>query len=195
MNLLAIAGWIAPSATMIAAILTASNLGARVTGWGFVIFTIGASAWCGVAAATGQNNLLWSNAFLLIVDGIGIYRWLGRQARLEDGAQVAVERSRSKDRPLFPLHTMENEPLLDEEGREIGRLSGAMGVCETGRIAYVVVAHSDGIGKADQYRAVAWKDIACCAPFRSRLTRAQLESLPTINPSQWPAKVTDVTTS
>ena len=40
-----LAGWVALAATCIAALMTASNLGARVTGWGFVIFTIGAAAW------------------------------------------------------------------------------------------------------------------------------------------------------
>ena len=40
-----IAGWIAPIATAIAAIMTASNLGTRVTGWGFVVFAVGSIAW------------------------------------------------------------------------------------------------------------------------------------------------------
>ena len=30
-----IASWVAPIATTIAALMTASNLGSRVTGWGF----------------------------------------------------------------------------------------------------------------------------------------------------------------
>lgn len=37
----AVAAWVAPVATMIAAVMTAANLGARVTGWGFVVFVIG----------------------------------------------------------------------------------------------------------------------------------------------------------
>ncbi|MEK7456583.1 MAG: hypothetical protein AABZ76_16905 [Pseudomonadota bacterium] len=40
-----LAGWIAPAATMIAAMMTAANLGARVTGWGFGVFTLGSIAW------------------------------------------------------------------------------------------------------------------------------------------------------
>jgi hypothetical protein len=35
MTLTAMAGWVAPAATMIAAMMTAANLGARVIGWGF----------------------------------------------------------------------------------------------------------------------------------------------------------------
>ena len=37
--------WIATAATIIAACFTASNLGSRVTGIGFIIFTIGSIAW------------------------------------------------------------------------------------------------------------------------------------------------------
>ena len=49
-----IAGWVAPIATMIAAMMTAANLGPRVTGWGFVVFTVGSIAWSTVAIATDQ---------------------------------------------------------------------------------------------------------------------------------------------
>ena len=56
-----IAGWIALVATCVAALMTASNLGARVTGWGFVIFTGGALAWIVVGFITGQTQLLYSN--------------------------------------------------------------------------------------------------------------------------------------
>lgn len=35
-----LAGWAAPAATMIAAMMTAFNFGARITGWGFVAFTV-----------------------------------------------------------------------------------------------------------------------------------------------------------
>ena len=36
-----IASYVAPVATTIAALIVASNLGARITGFGFIIFTIG----------------------------------------------------------------------------------------------------------------------------------------------------------
>lgn len=45
------AGWIASAATMIAAMMTAANLRSRVTGWGFVIFLVGAIAWSMVVTA------------------------------------------------------------------------------------------------------------------------------------------------
>ncbi|WP_426291591.1 hypothetical protein [Sphingomonas sp. TWP1-3-1] len=78
------AGWMALVATCVAAVMTASNLGVRVTGWGFVIFTVGAAAWVVVAIATDQTQLLYSNIFLGLVDVFGIWRWLGRRARISD---------------------------------------------------------------------------------------------------------------
>jgi hypothetical protein len=77
MTLADAAGWIAPIATMIAAIMTAANLGARITGWGFVVFAIGSIAWTAVGLSSGQTNLVATNAFLTLVNLVGIWRWLG----------------------------------------------------------------------------------------------------------------------
>jgi hypothetical protein len=41
--------WIATAATILAACFTASNLGSRITGIGFIIFTIGSIAWFALA--------------------------------------------------------------------------------------------------------------------------------------------------
>jgi len=38
-----IATWVAPIATTIAALMTASNLGSRITGYGFIVFTTASS--------------------------------------------------------------------------------------------------------------------------------------------------------
>lgn len=57
--------WFATTATIIAATLTASNLGARITGYGFVIFTVGSVAWLSFAAVTDQPALVWTNGVLL----------------------------------------------------------------------------------------------------------------------------------
>ena len=88
-----IAIWVAPIATTIAALMTASNLGTRVTGWGFVVFTAGSLAWLTLGIATGQANLLWQNVVLTLLNLFGIWRWLGRQARIEDGAKSAAAAS------------------------------------------------------------------------------------------------------
>lgn len=125
---------VAALATIIAAIMTAANLGTRVTGWGFVIFTVGAYAWTIDAALTHQTSLLWSNAFLAIVDAIGIYRWLGRRARLEDGADAAAGKSRTEHRPLFPVFALEGSSLHGRDGFEVAHIVGAMADCRSGKI-------------------------------------------------------------
>jgi DNA-binding transcriptional LysR family regulator len=63
-----IAAWVAPAATMIAALMTAANLGARLTGWGFVVFTLGSICWSWVGYSSGQSNLLASNSFLTLIN-------------------------------------------------------------------------------------------------------------------------------
>ncbi|MBC7495869.1 MAG: hypothetical protein H7243_01730 [Sphingomonadaceae bacterium] len=85
-----IANWVAPIATTLAAIMVAANLGARLTGFGFVAFSIGSVAWIAIGLATGQNNLVWQNAVLLAVNALGIWRWLGLRARYDKGAAAAT---------------------------------------------------------------------------------------------------------
>ena len=87
------ANWIAPIATTIAAIMVAANLGTKITGWGFIVFSAGSVAWIVIGAATDQKALLWQNAFLLMVNIVGIWRWLGIRARYEKGAGAATTTS------------------------------------------------------------------------------------------------------
>ena len=86
-----LANWVAPVATTIAAIVVAMNLGSRITGVGFIIFCIGAVGWVGVGYYDGKPTLMWQNAFLLIINIIGVWRWLGQRARYEKGAAKATE--------------------------------------------------------------------------------------------------------
>lgn len=88
-----VANIVAPVATTIAAILVAANLGTRITGYGFIMFSIGSIAWTAVGFFNDQPNLVWQNLILLGVNIVGIWRWLGLRARYEKGAAVATERS------------------------------------------------------------------------------------------------------
>jgi hypothetical protein len=188
------AGWLAPIATMIAAVMTASNLGTRVTGWGFVVFTVGALAWCAVALASHQSNLLWSNAFLAIVDAIGIYRWLRRRALLEDGANRAAKTSRRRGKPLFPVHTLEGRPVAGADGIVVAHVVGAMADCRTGRIRYFVVKRG-GIAESDQLRAIAWRDMVVANPLRTTLRESELAASLPISPDDWPQEAPRTATS
>ena len=78
-----------------AAMMTAANLGARVTGWGFIVFTLGSICWSLVGLQSGQTNLVATNVFLTCVNLVGIWRWLGRQRGYEDGARAASRSSRA----------------------------------------------------------------------------------------------------
>ncbi|WBO24451.1 PRC-barrel domain containing protein [Sphingomonas abietis] len=183
-----IAGWIAPAATMIAAVMTAANLGTRVTGWGFVVFTIGAIGWCVEAILTHQPNLLWSNAFLGVVDVVGVYRWLGQRAKLEDGARAAVEKSGSNHNPLFPVMSLEGRPVEGSDGQTFAHIVGAMAECASGRIAYLVVRRGTSTGLGAALRAISWEDMQAGETFRTRLSPNEIDQLPTVDPRDWPER-------
>jgi hypothetical protein len=186
-----IAGWIAPAATMIAAIMTAANLGSRITGWGFVIFTIGAAGWCVEALLTHQPNLLWSNAFLGVIDLIGIYRWLGQRAKLEDGARAATEKSRTNSIPLFPVLSLDGRAIEGSDGEVLAHVVGAMGECDSGRIAYLVVRGAGADDGETRLRVMPWNKIEVGDAFRTPLSPDEIAKLQGVDADNWPGSVSN----
>lgn len=189
-----IAGWIAPAATMIAAMMTAANLGARMTGWGFVVFTVGSICWSLVGLGTGQTNLLATNAFLTLVNLVGVWRWLGRQRSYEDGGKSAAMASRAAAVPtLFTATGIAGLIVKDCAGETIGRSVEALIECESRRISYVVIA-AGGIGGIDEdLRAVPCDLIAVkkdCLIID--MTREAFCSLPLLGDGDWPARIDPV---
>jgi len=190
MTLADAAGWIAPIATMIAAIMTAANLGARITGWGFVVFAMGSIAWTAVGLSSGQANLVATNAFLTVVNLGGIWRWLGRQQTYDDGGKSAELASRRAAAPsLFTATGVAGMPVTDMAGEPIGRAVEALIECGSGEISYVVVARG-GVGGIDEsLRAVPRADIRFSS---DRLTlfidAATFEGLAILHDGDWPAK-------
>jgi len=182
------AGWIAPAATMIAAMMTAANLGARVTGWGFVVFAVGAVAWIITATATGQQNLLVANTFLLVVDLFGIWRWLGRQARYADGAQAAEKDSVAQHSPdLFAVGEIEGRPVLGRDGSVIGAVVDAMATCTGGQIGYVLVREGGIGGVGEHLHALDWREVRLEEDgLRTELDRHTLAARPVVEPGHWP---------
>jgi hypothetical protein len=185
-----IAGWVAPVATMLAAMITAANLGARVTGWGFVVFLVGSIAWVIVAGSSGQSNLLLSNLFLTVVNVIGIWRWLGRQAKLDDGAKAATERSAAVSAPnLFPAAMLQDQPLTDASGTRIGRIAGAMTECDSGRIAYIVVGEGGVAGVRERLHLMRWDQVRVDKDgIATTLSAEALRKLPEVTPDEWPER-------
>lgn len=153
-----IAGWVAPAATMIAAMMTAANLGARVTGWGFIVFTVGSIAWIVVALASGQTNLLATNGFLSFVNLIGIWRWLGRRAKFDDAAHAAREASRnSRGSDLFALSHIEGMAVTDRGGETVAHAVDAMTACKDGAIAFLIVRVGGVAGVGEELRRLPWQ--------------------------------------
>ncbi|RZI77004.1 MAG: PRC-barrel domain containing protein [Pseudomonas sp.] len=182
---------------MIAAMMTAVNLGARVTGWGFVVFTIGSIAWSVVGLSSGQTNLLATNGFLTLVNLIGVWRWLGKQRAYEDGGKSATEASRRSAYPtLFTATGIAGMPVVDAGGETVGKAVEALVTCESGNVSYVVVASSGLGGIGEELRAVnrAQIDFACDR-LNLRHPRAWFESLPPLAEGDWPAAPAELTRS
>jgi hypothetical protein len=174
------AGWLALAATCVAALMTASNLGARVTGWGFVIFTIGAAAWIVVGLATGQKQLLYSNIFLGVVDLFGIWRWLGRRVRISGTAAAEVERSR--ERPgenLFSLGSLDGLPVKSQAGETVAYAVDALAACGGGRIDYLIVRTGGVGGLGETLHRLPWSEVAVEEDHvRSNISAVEVARLP-----------------
>lgn len=189
MNAQDIAGWIAPLATTLAAVMTAANLGTRVTGWGFVVFTVGSIAWVTIALGTGQSNLLWANGFLTVVNVIGIWRWLGRQARHEDGSKTASARSAAQRVPtLFGLGGLVGATVTGRDDAAIGTVIDGMMQCDGARLAYVVVSEGGVGGVGERLHAVSPERLRFSADgVRCDLDANELAREPVLEPGAWPA--------
>lgn len=194
MGLADLAGWIAPAATMVAATMTAANLGARVTGWGFVVFAVGSVAWTVVALASDQPNLLWTNAFLLAVNVLGIWRWLGRQARYADGSEAAASASAARPAPtLIPVGGLAGRKLTGPGDEPLGAVVEAMMRCDDGCLAYVVVSEGGVGGVGESLHALP----ASALTFRTEtvsttLTAEALAELPGLQADAWPASAEEI---
>src|SRR3569623_909560 len=85
--------WVATGLTIIAACMTAANLGSRITGYGFAVFTVGAQCWIISGVLNNQPALVWTYIVLSVLDIFGVGRWLGRQAQVEEGGHAASKSS------------------------------------------------------------------------------------------------------
>jgi len=113
--------WIATVATIIAASMTAANLGSRITGYGFCLFLVGSLSWLAAGLLTGQSALTWTNAVLTFLNIFGIWRWLGRQTKVEEGARSASKASeQTPGEALFPVSVLSSAPVMSGN-RELGR--------------------------------------------------------------------------
>ena len=151
--------WVATIATIAAAFMTASNLGSRVTGYGFAVFTGGALCWIAVGALTHQPALMWTNVVLTGLDIFGVWRWLGRQAEVEKGARIASEASeQTPGEALFPISLLAHAPVLCGD-EQVGHCIEAMAGCRSGKLDYLVVSEGGVAGVGERLRRLPWNDV------------------------------------
>lgn len=189
-----ILNWFAPAATIIAAMMTAANLGARITGWGFAIFLVGSLAWTVIGATTGQGSLVYANGFLLLVNAVGVWRWLGRQAQYEDGGASAERRSARENVPtLFSFGELIGSDVLDGKGDAIGAVVDVMGDSKDKEVAYLVVREGGVGGVGERLHAVsaAAFDLSS-GKLHARFGGEDLASLPELKSGEWPAKLDEM---
>jgi hypothetical protein len=181
--------WTATAATVTAALMTASNLGARITGYGFAVFTLGSLCWLAIGLTTDQPALLWTNAVLTGLNLFGVWRWLGRQARVEDGTRAASEESEAMPgETLFPVSLLNRAIVTGRDG-PLGTCVEAMAGCDSGRISYVGVSDGGVAGVGETLRRVPWRDArfdgeTLVLPCGS----AEFERLEVIEKDLWPAR-------
>lgn len=182
-----IAVWAAPFATTIAALMTASNLGIRITGWGFVVFTIGSIGWIVVGLTTHQPNIVWQNAILTALNLFGVWRWLGRQAKLEEGGQRAAKASQGRPgERLFPVSLLTKARLKDAKGTELGTAVDAMATADHGQLAYVVISSGGVGGVGETVRRLPWQEARVDGDcLTTRLDQTAFEGLEQLAKDDW----------
>jgi hypothetical protein len=80
---------LAAAATILAAALVAANWNARVTVSGFAIFIAASIVWMIDGWLESKSSLLIQNAVLLLINALGIWRWLPRAEREADQSSKA----------------------------------------------------------------------------------------------------------
>ena len=150
--------WIATIATISAASMTAANLGSRITGYGFCVFLFGSVAWFATGVMTQQPALVWTNVVLTVLNIFGIWRWLGRQRRIEEGASNAAQASeQTPGESLFPVSLLVSAPIADRHGNQLGSCVDAMAGCSGGGLRYIVASEGGWAGVGETLRRVPWK--------------------------------------
>ena len=181
--------WVATIATIIAASMTAANLGSRITGYGFAVFLVGSLSWLGAGLLTGQPALVWTNAVLTGLNIFGIWRWLGRQTKVEEGARSAAQASEATPgEALFPV-TLLSRAVVEIDGRPMGTCIDAMAGCRSGRLSYVVVSQGGVAGIGETLRRLPWAETHVDEDkVIARIGRAEFERLEELARDQWPAR-------
>ena len=89
--------WIAAIGTVIAAAMLASDLGRRVSGFGFVLFCLVAVTWIVAGLTSDAMPIAAMNAVLLLINAWGVWQYLlspKNKAKLEKMEELEAEAER-----------------------------------------------------------------------------------------------------
>jgi hypothetical protein len=181
--------WVATIATVLAASMTAANLGSRVTGLGFAVFTLGALCWIRVGILNHEPALVWTNLVLTGLDLFGVWRWLGRQARMEEGARTASKASEhTPGETLFPVSLLSRAPVCCG-ATEVGHCVEAMAGCRSGKLDYLVVSEGGVAGVGERLRRLRWLDAHVeDDKVALHLMPGQFDQLEELQADEWPGR-------
>ncbi|MCJ8189773.1 PRC-barrel domain-containing protein [Sphingomicrobium aestuariivivum] len=184
-----VARLVAPIAITVAALVTASNLGARITGIGFVIFTIGSVAWFIVGLTTGQGGLMWQNVVLFFINIFGVWRWLGRRAAMEKGGEDAQRQSEEgAGQGLVPLSKFVGMELCNTDGTKVGGIVDAMLGERDGRLVYALASTGGVAGAGESLHRVDWRELRLAdGSLRLGESAAALGTRPAVERDHWPS--------
>jgi membrane protein implicated in regulation of membrane protease activity len=181
--------WIATIATVIAAFMTAANLGARITGFGFAVFLVGSLCWLATGILTDQPALTWTNVVLTVLNIFGVWRWLGRQARVEEGGRAAAEAS--EDTPgeaLFPVSLL-LRARVSSGNSVLGHCVDAMAGSRSGRLSYIVVSDGGITGVGETLRRLPWDSAEVEGDtVHARVGPEQFARFTPLPRDEWPAR-------
>ncbi len=177
--------WFATAATICGVLLTASNLGTRITGTGFIVLLFGSLSWIGVSLMSDQQALLWTNVVLSFLNIFGIWRWLGRQAAVEEGAKAAAAASEdAAAETLFPVSLLGRAKVSSAAG-PFGTCVDAMAGTSSGRLAYVVVSEGGVAGLGERLFKLPW---SAAYVDGEELIAARAGNLQELEKDEWPAR-------
>jgi hypothetical protein len=187
--MLEITDWLAAGATIAGALMTASNLGTRVTGWGFVVFAVGSVAWIATGILTDQTSLIVTDGVLLLVNVFGVWRWLGQKSRYEESGARAADHSRRISVPtLFPAASLIGATVQGPGDTSRGSVVDAMLKCDDRSLAYVVVSEGGVGGAGETLRAIPPEHLRLADDtVFCDLPDAEWNALPPIEGDLWPA--------
>ena len=159
-----IISWVATVATIIAAFMTAANLGPRITGFGFAVFFVGSLCWLATGLMTGQPALIVDQCRADLPQHLRRVA-LARPPGERRGGRARRRRGERNHarRGAVPGLAARARARCAADGAEVGHCIDAMAGCRSGRLDYVVVSEGGRRGRR--------RDIAAACPGATLMSR------------------------